>query len=1113
MMSTPNTYKSAGVIPYDDHGFWLVQMKDRAKKTVVADFGGKREEEDNDEPWVTAAREMKEEGGLQFDQANCNTKECLQVDKGNHVVYFQHTTAPPTKTTDANVGSVQFFAWKDFASFPWQQLHPRLKFDQKNRLCNKFNGYSEQFGGTCYQQRVKRQKVHHPHVEDAAEQVVANYQVQEDDKPTVLTLREDVPDMRAAYWLNTLTLEEYTAKNPKRKEKLDKDDSRDYEAEFSKLKSFLESMLGRENVKRNYAYATGTTSGRIYVKDNGLQGLWSEIRGQLCRGGATDADMSNCHPRIFSWTCHENNIDDEEVEDFIQDRESIYMELVEALGCTRDEAKAIVLSMMNDQRPHWNPNLPPRAKALDAAFKRIQQLVCHLPQYAFLESKAKSDNKYGSWLNHILCYHERQLCAEGMKCLEGEGLEVMIDSFDGFMVYGNHYDREEELCGKLQAALKDKFGIDMPWTLKPHSTLLQVPDDFQVYDIPEEPFLANVKDRYLSSEEDFGRMMSGLRGTYEHSPCHTKGRYKAAAQSLMVRSKRPLADFDRYWNGDFQNLDVQILKHYSRLSNWDEHVATGMRKHKMFGTVEYSEVQLRDFFIDVWGDDLMAVGGDDGVRDLYVWWETQWMADNDGSKIRVKLIETIVALLKANWQWCYSKANQPEELNATSMSIEELPDVDDLEWGGVLGDIKKSWKRYNNSKIRNVQHLVVDWVRAYACKPVSPFDDLPYLFCFTNKIYDISQGRFVPPCKYYFCLMNCGYAWVEPTVTEMQTVAHIFASIFPDEELRLGYVSLLKSGMTGIRPESFPVATGGGRNGKGVLNELGAATAGEYYGEGHICILTKELRDGPNPEVAGLHKKRLVVFSEPEDGLVESIRLSNIKKLTGGGEINARNLHSNNTTTKLEATILMECNKTPIITGEKGEAAMERVRLYLFDQTFTSDPEKLQSDPEKYKPADKRYKEVGFKKQMRCAFFRYLMVHGGDAAWFPEQTKQMGAKYLEDHDDLAVWVKDNYEITNANPNAPIRDVVTIKEMWSVYEQSNFYKNLSKMEKKKITQTWLKEQVQSNLLLKKYYRAGSKASCLQSDGKYKTIVKDCVVHLRRTQDDGMDAYGEELFPIV
>ena len=74
------------------------------------------------------------------------------------------------------------------------------------------------------------------------------------------------------------------------------------------------------------------------------------------------------------------------------------------------------------------------------------------------------------------------------------------------------------------------------------------------------------------------------------------------------------------------------------------------------------------------------------------------------------------------------------------------------------------------------------------------------------------------------------------------------------------------------------MANGGGRNGKGLINELMLKMLGDDYSyTGHINTLTKELKSGPNPEMAQLDKKRFVKFEEPNDN--DMLNLGNIKKL------------------------------------------------------------------------------------------------------------------------------------------------------------------------------------------------------------------------------------------
>eukprot|EP00966_Prymnesium_polylepis_P107189 2482199-Prymnesium_polylepis.1 len=171
--------------------------------------------------------------------------------------------------------------------------------------------------------------------------------------------------------------------------------------------------------------------------------------------------------------------------------------------------------------------------------------------------------------------------------------------------------------------------------------------------------------------------------------------------------------------------------------------------------------------------------------------------------------------------------------------------------------------------------------------------------------------------------MNSGRPWIEPTEQQRKKMAELFESILPRDEIRRGYVSVLKSGYSGIRPEYFVMANGEGRNGKGWMDELQTYTVGHYGVKAHLALLTQPMKSGPNPEAANLHRKRWIIWSEPEDGFKEPLRLSNIKSFTGDDTLTARECHSNNTEKELNGTTIMECNKPPPIRGAKGPAALE----------------------------------------------------------------------------------------------------------------------------------------------------------------------------------------------
>ena len=1112
---------TAGVIPFSGDGFWLAVMREGH-----ADFGGKRKEGET-EAWDTARREMEEEGGLRLTQYERTTFH--PESKGKAVFFYAPTDKAPVVAERGVIKGVRFVPWSEYVDqgLPCN-LHPRLKYDKGGlvrkalrslaKITAKGSQQKQDKKGTSKRENAPDRRTLVREEPPSSVRVDAKHQVGEEE--TVLRLREDV-NMRAAYWLQSLTYDEYVALHPARKAQCNVE-GRDIETEFAKLQSYLDSIVGREQVIRSYRHAQGKKVGRLFSV--GLQNVWSEVRGVLC-SHLTDADMSNCHPRILLWICEANGIVADGLRTFIENREAVYQAIIEtnvrkestASDGARSAAKATVLAMMNDEQPlRDTANHPETVRALDAEFKRLQKQVCGLDQYAPLERLAKdhkvtvrSDgstvtrhNKLGSWLNLVLCIHENEMVNAASRYMsERHGIETGLLSFDGFMMYGNHYAREEELCGEMRSLLKREYGIDMPWTFKPHSTAIALPDDFQVYDVPQSSYLANVKDAYLRDEDDFARIVSAVRVEYEGAPDSRRGAYRAAAESLLVRSKRPLSAVSRYWDAPMLGLDGQVLKYYSRESDEEQHIFNVKTELGLLGKTRFSEAQLRDYFVGAWGDNMLTVEGDKAV---YVWWRQRWHED-DGSIVGHVLMEMVRKLFASSIAWYKEQlrlATQGEaQSEAASTSSDAQSDAGSeqdarvKQLASAIKDLANGVLTYGHARNTNVRKLVVDQLRCFATQ-ADPFDQRHHLFCFTNAVYDVKRMRFVTASKYDFCLMTCGKPWVAPKPEEVVKVAALFESILPDAEMRRGYTSVLKSGLTGTRPENFTIANGGGRNGKGVLNENATYCAGHYAAEGHLALLTKPIRDGPNPEAAGLHRRRLVIFSEPEDGLSEALRLSCIKKLTGCAELNARACHSNNTRTELCGTIVMECNKQPAITGEKGEAALDRVRIFPFDVTFTADEEKLRARPDAFKPVDKSLKTPEFKEKHRCAFFLHVVQHGGDEAWFPEQTKALGAKYLEENDDLSLWFLDNYE---SDPQQPPL-FVSIREMWQRYTRSNAYEMMSKAEKRRVTQTIFEEAVRKNPLLKKHYveRMKVKVKCTGEAVKYNNRAG--VLNHKLKQDD-------------
>ena len=207
----------------------------------------------------------------------------------------------------------------------------------------------------------------------------------------------------------------------------------------------------------------------------------------------------------------------------------------------------------------------------------------------------------------------------------------------------------------------------------------------------------------------------------------------------------------------------------------------------------------------------------------------------------------------------------------------QLSITKDGEYTTTLNNLKEICKK---TKLSNVTSFVMDKMYSEHCDTEDLFDNKPYIFAFKNQAFDLQTGKPYVVKKEDYITQNTGYDYVKPSVQQLETVKHVFESIFPDPEVGKCYLSVLSLCLSGEHPEKLFVANGGGRNGKGLLNELMFILLGQYAYKLSIEVLTKDVKKtGANPELANMHKKRMVVSSEPEDGT--KIQMGITKEITG----------------------------------------------------------------------------------------------------------------------------------------------------------------------------------------------------------------------------------------
>ena len=281
--------------------------------------------------------------------------------------------------------------------------------------------------------------------------------------------------------------------------------------------------------------------------------------------------------------------------------------------------------------------------------------------------------------------------------------------------------------------------------------------------------------------------------------------------------------------------------------------------------------------------------------------------------------------------------------------------------------------------------------------------------------------------------------------------------------MRKTYLSILRTGLSGMRQEKLFIANGRGRNGKGLLNELMSATCGNYFYKMNIDVLTKPIKSGANQEVANLHQKRFCVANEPNDK--ESILGGNIKRLTGDNVINARGLYSQNTETILNGTFVLELNKLIKLDGRIDDAIVARLVNIQFE-TFFTDDKTILTNNEHARPLNPYYKESEFRDTFKHALFHYLLHTAPKKLYICDASRDATRDYLLKNNEFYNWINEIYEKVET---PTIYNYIKVKDIYNLWKTSDYYMNMSKEQKRKaVFKYFIDDYIKDNMELKAYF---------------------------------------------
>jgi P4 family phage/plasmid primase-like protien len=401
-----------------------------------------------------------------------------------------------------------------------------------------------------------------------------------------------------------------------------------------------------------------------------------------------------------------------------------------------------------------------------------------------------------------------------------------------------------------------------------------------------------------------------------------------------------------------------------------------------------------------------------------------------------------------------------------------------------LISIEETYQKFSNnlSKLRNIKYrkdFVSDIVNKLQANIT--FDENPYLLAFNNKVYDLKTNTFIRKIEYdLYIKSTTGYDWTENYQTiKVNNLNKLLDTIFPNKDTKKYYLTVLSTGIYGEQIENLFVATGGGGNGKSLINSLMLKVVGNYGYKLPSSILLSEIKEGGNPQVAGMDKKRFVLCQEPDKN--KRINTATLKEITGDKTLNTRMNYSNQCSTKLCLTLMMECNSLPKL-DEVNDAVQRRIRGIPFVSKFVS--EEIYNDLQDKTNVfigDVYYKSDEFQEEYRQALMLILLDHwkeylnnGMKLPAQPQECKKITNDYLATSDDIYDWFRESYERNNeVNEKNEAKHILKIKDICEHYKASAYFLNMNKKDKREFNESKFREKIQNNLFLKQFYKEPKK----------------------------------------
>jgi len=367
------------------------------------------------------------------------------------------------------------------------------------------------------------------------------------------------------------------------------------------------------------------------------------------------------------------------------------------------------------------------------------------------------------------------------------------------------------------------------------------------------------------------------------------------------------------------------------------------------------------------------------------------------------------------------------------------------------------------------------------------FDNNEFLICFNNGVYDVKKHIFRPLQYDDYLTLKANYEFrlidfkkldlsIEQDKKDNETkllLDKILNEIFTDKDILKLVMVILASCFIGVCIEKFIIFNGGGANGKSLINLFNKNSLGDdyyYKADNSILQVSNKSTGGTNQGLANCHLKRCLIFSELDKS--KTIKISEMKNLTGGGNITARGLYSKNDVVKLFATSIIEVNVKPPLDDLQGtdtNSLIRRIIDILFNSKFTFDKNEI--DNITIFEANLYYKSTEFLDKIRVVYtniiFEYLqLLHQQNYNidyFIPDSIKKRSLDYIQSSNTIHNIFLELFEEDTED-----KSFLKVDDIISTITSSVYFSQLTKKQQGEFKASTIKEYFKKNDLYSKNY---------------------------------------------